>query len=213
MEEALLRAGEGHWCLVNYGSPPAIVMGFSGTVNDVVHAPAIPVIRRFSGGGTVVVDEDTVFFSLILDGTALSFPANPVDVMRWVGMLVAPAFLPKTMVVEEQDYTIDGRKVGGNAQSFSRGRFVHHTSFLWSWDKERMALLNMPVRQPAYRRRRSHNDFCHKVSEFFPTKEDMIQALEQCLQPWFVCVSVSEDELGPTLQKPHRRTLRVESGM
>ncbi|NGX54212.1 MAG: hypothetical protein K1000chlam4_00937, partial [Chlamydiae bacterium] len=29
LEEALLRADEGNWCLINSGVPPAIVMGIS----------------------------------------------------------------------------------------------------------------------------------------------------------------------------------------
>ena len=208
MEEALLRVGTGHWCLFNHGAPAAIVMGLAGSMSDVVCPTPIPVIRRFSGGGTVVVDEDTVFFSLILDGKAIPCQNNPVDVMAWVGALLAPAFAPHSMKVEGQDFAIDGRKIGGNAQSFSRSRIVHHTSFLWSWTIEKMALLPIPYRQPVYRNRRSHEDFCHRLSEFFPTKALLVDALVQSLDACFLCQRGSVDDIAAVERKDHRKTVQ-----
>ena len=209
IEEALLRAGSGNWCVMNYGSEPAIVMGMSGKIDEIRTEASIPVFRRFSGGGTVVVDENTVFFSLIMNEKDLLCQANPVDVMAWTGVLIAPAFAPKKMVVEEQDYVIEGQKIGGNAQSFSRSRILHHTSFLWSWEKERMALLNMPKRQPAYRMQRGHESFCHKLSCYFASKDEMVQALERCLGTYFDCQRVSEIEACEVMKWPHRKTLQV----
>ena len=34
-----------------------------------VKAAGIPLIKRFSGGGTVVVDQDTVFATLVMEGS------------------------------------------------------------------------------------------------------------------------------------------------
>src|SRR5438045_757750 len=69
-EEALLRADNRNWCLLNRGSPPAIVMGISGKAEqlirpDKLQESPIPLIRRYSGGGTVVVDENTWFVTFI----------------------------------------------------------------------------------------------------------------------------------------------------
>ena len=36
MEEALLRAGTGNWCLVNEGASPAIVIGISGKTEELI---------------------------------------------------------------------------------------------------------------------------------------------------------------------------------
>ena len=41
-----------------------------------VKAAGIPLIKRFSGGGTVVVDQNTVFATIIMEGTVL-YPVNP----------------------------------------------------------------------------------------------------------------------------------------
>jgi lipoate-protein ligase A len=209
IEEALLRAGSGNWCLINHGSPPAIVIGLSGKMEETVEEGGeIPIIRRFSGGGTVVVDEDTVFFTLIIDGNDLQCPKNPVDVMAWMGRLLAPAFAPHVLCIEEQDYALYGQKIGGNAQSFSCGRVLHHTSFLWSWKKERMALLKIPKRQPEYRRHRGHFEFCSMLSMYFGSKEELMHALKKSLEIKFECKEGSPYQLFEVVQKPHRKALQ-----
>lgn len=50
------------------------------------------------------------------------------------------------------DYVLSGgHKVGGNAQALTGRRWLHHTSFLWDFDRERMALLRQPAKAPQYR--------------------------------------------------------------
>ncbi len=208
-EEALLRAGKGNWCLINDGTPPAIVMGLSGTMDDTVEAGCqLPIIRRFSGGGTVVVDETTIFWTLIIDEDDLPCNKNPVDVMAWTGHVLAPLFMPHALRVEEQDYVIGGKKIGGNAQSFSCGRVLHHTSWLWSWRHERMALLKMPQRQPAYREQREHSAFCQRLSTCFQTKESFVRALEKALEEDFDCRKGAQGQIDEALHRPHRKELQ-----
>jgi hypothetical protein len=53
----------------------------------------IPVIRRFSGGGTVIVDTDTVFVTLICRRDAVTLPdLYPRPIMEWTEHLYLPAF-------------------------------------------------------------------------------------------------------------------------
>ena len=57
LEEALLRSDHRSFCIINQGSPRAIVMGISGEPEALlnienVQKNNIPVIKRFSGGGT-----------------------------------------------------------------------------------------------------------------------------------------------------------------
>jgi lipoate-protein ligase A len=209
MEEALLRAGAENWCLINSGTSPAIVMGMLGNVDEDVARKEIPILRRFSGGGTVVVDEDTVFFTLIVEGHDLQCAMTPVDVMAWTGQLLAPAFIPQMLCVEAQDYVVEGLKVGGNAQSFSRGRVVHHTSFLWSWKEERMDLLTIPKRQPHYRQGRGHGAFCNRLSKYFGSREAFVDALRGCLNASFDCRPGDWRKIGDAMQRPHRKMLQV----
>jgi lipoate-protein ligase A len=51
------------------------------------------VIRRFSGGGTVIVDTDTVFVTLICRRDAVTLPdLYPRPIMEWTEHLYLPAF-------------------------------------------------------------------------------------------------------------------------
>ena len=86
LEEALLRADGENWCLINRGSSPAIVMGISQVPEQAVNFKlirdqSIPLVRRYSGGGTVFVDEHTFFVSLIMNHSALPCDPFPKDVM------------------------------------------------------------------------------------------------------------------------------------
>ncbi|KAL5221315.1 hypothetical protein ABZP36_026028, partial [Zizania latifolia] len=63
--ERLLRCSRDNWCIINDGTAAAtIVMGVSGRVSELVEIrpvlrDQVPFIRRFSGGGTVIVDHGT----------------------------------------------------------------------------------------------------------------------------------------------------------
>lgn len=65
-----------------------------------VHIPAavaagVPVIKRFSGGGTVAVDRDTVFGTLILDSAALpDVECYPRPIMAWSEAFYSTVFAP-----------------------------------------------------------------------------------------------------------------------
>ncbi|KAL2621245.1 hypothetical protein R1flu_001450 [Riccia fluitans] len=77
LEELLLRMSVDNCCLLNDGtSPPSIVMGISGKPKKLLEVEkvvkdCVPVIQRFSGGGTVIVDEGTLFVTLIRSRSAL----------------------------------------------------------------------------------------------------------------------------------------------
>ncbi len=129
LEEALLRADAGNWCILNDGSAtPAVVLGISGCARgpggyrtlrtllplytrvtralpcrkpgELVHeaaaaAAGVPLIKRFSGGGTVVVDADTLFATLILNASALpDVECYPRPIMRWSERFYQPVFAP-----------------------------------------------------------------------------------------------------------------------
>eukprot|EP01023_Acetabularia_acetabulum_P003169 TRINITY_DN11343_c0_g2_i8.p5 TRINITY_DN11343_c0_g2~~TRINITY_DN11343_c0_g2_i8.p5 ORF type:complete len:112 (-),score=10.49 TRINITY_DN11343_c0_g2_i8:575-910(-) len=72
IEEAIYRVGSGNWCVFNHGinSPPVIVMGISGKPQEWLHVQNVQntnvqVLKRFTGGGTVIVDHNTLMVSLI----------------------------------------------------------------------------------------------------------------------------------------------------
>lgn len=53
----------------------------------------VPVIRRFTGGGTVIVDSGTVFVTLICNKEAVAgLQPYPRPIMSWSGLFYAKVF-------------------------------------------------------------------------------------------------------------------------
>jgi lipoate-protein ligase A len=181
LEEALLREDARNWCLINEGSPPAIVMGISGKKELLVNADKlsrapIPLIKRFSGGGTVVVDEDTLFITFIFQKEAHPFAAYPEPIMRWSAEIYGSM---SDLELRENDYVLGNKKCGGNAQYIKKDRWLHHTSFLWDFKQERMDYLLHPHKTPAYREGRTHADFLCTLSEHFPDKNTFLDRFKE----------------------------------
>ncbi|GAB4813313.1 hypothetical protein N2152v2_000359 [Parachlorella kessleri] len=190
LEEALLRADAGNWFLINDGTPqPSVVLGISGKPHDLVHLEAahrarIQLIKRFTGGGTVVVDSDTIFTALIMHADALAeVPCYPRPVMRWTEQLYSSAFARHgSFHLRENDYVFGERKFGGNAQAITKNRWLHHTSFLWDFEGERMRLLKHPGRAPDYRAGREHLDFVCRLKDVVPCRKALLSSLCDSLE-------------------------------
>ncbi|XP_028803440.1 uncharacterized protein LOC114758554 isoform X3 [Neltuma alba] len=133
----------------------------------------IPVIRRFSGGGTVIVDQGTIFVTLICNKDSVpDIQPFPRSIMSWSGQLYSEVFEGiGDFHLRENDYVFGDRKFGGNAQSIIKHRWVHHTSFLWDYEVKNMAYLKLPAKVPNYRLARGHTDFVCRMKEFLPRSE------------------------------------------
>lgn len=209
LEEAILRTDHQNWFLWHHGSPDCIVMGISNLLEELVDFSAyqtfpLPILRRFSGGGTVLVDASTLFASWILSSSL--FPLvlpQPLSILQWIGTLVAPIGI----LVEEQDLVCGLHKVGGNAQYIRKERWLHHTSFLWDYDAEKMSLLRSPKKQPLYRKNRSHEGFLHRLCDHLDAPEKLLHTLLERLQEQFILQWIDADQIRPILEKEHRRSL------
>jgi lipoate-protein ligase A len=183
LEEQLLREDDRNFCLINSGSTPAIVMGISGKADALVHLEqlpdSIPILRRFSGGGTVVVDENTVFVTFICNKADHDFPAYPEPILRWAESVLAPATLG--LKLKENDFVIGEKKCGGNALYIKKDRWLVHTSFLWDYDPAKMNLLKHPAKTPKYREGRSHEEFICSLSEHLADRKIWIEDLKKSL--------------------------------
>ncbi|KAJ0042854.1 hypothetical protein Pint_19202 [Pistacia integerrima] len=143
----------------------------------------VPVIRRFTGGGTVVVDNGTVFVTLICNKDAVpGVQPYPRSVMYWSGLLYNEVFRGTgDFQLLENDYVFGDRKFGGNAQSITKNRWIHHTSFLWDYKVGNMAYLKQPARAPKYRLARDHTKFICRMKDYMPRSvfiENTIEAIE-----------------------------------
>ncbi len=214
MEEGLLRTSKENWVIINQGSPKAIVMGVSTKPEEVIHlershADNIPLIQRFSGGGTVIVDENTLFVTFIFQKEIHNFELYPTNILNWAGKLLKNSLNLPDFLVQESDFALHDKKIGGNAQYIKKDRFLHHTSFLWDFHHENMTYLLHPPKEPAYRKGRSHSEFLTKLATHL-TKQEFEDRL---------IFSLTEEYL-TTLNKPlpsfpeHRTTttlLKLES--
>ncbi|PKA60340.1 hypothetical protein AXF42_Ash008399 [Apostasia shenzhenica] len=159
LEERLLRTSSNNWCLINDGtSHPNLVMGVSGIpvelINiDLVLQDQIPIIRRFTGGGTVIVDDGTIFVTFICNKDAIpGLQPYPRPIMSWTGQFYEKVFQGFAgFHLCENDYAFENRKFGGNALSITKNRWIHHTSFLWDYDGKNMEYLKIPKRAPEFR--------------------------------------------------------------
>lgn len=204
IEEALLRASHLNVCLISRGTSRAIVMGISGKPEThlnltKVKKDRIPVIKRFSGGGTVIVDEETFFITFICAKDFLPIHPFPEPILRWSGDLYAESWDIPDFRLIENDYTIGTLKCGGNAQYITKDRWLHHTSFLWDYRDENMEYLLLPPKSPHYRENRSHRDFLCRLKDYAPSKETLLMQLHKKLQSSFKLanLSLAQIELGP----------------
>jgi lipoate-protein ligase A len=208
LEEAFLRLDNRPLCLINEGtSTPAIVLGISQKPKLVVENTTMPLIRRFSGGGTVVVDENTLFVTFIGNSDELSIPHNPQGIAKWTTKFYGPLFQDLNFTYHENDYRLGNQKIGGNAQYFRKGRFLHHTSFLYDWCPNRMKSLKMPPKMPSYRQMRPHESFLTPLKNHFPSKSALTQNLVNELQKHFTLKNISLNELEQIRLLPHRKSV------
>jgi len=179
IEEQLLRHEKENYLLINSGTTPAIVLGISGKAEELVHLdklpPSIPLIRRFSGGGTVIVDEETIFVTFICNKSHHPFAPYPEPILRWTAEMLKPS--NPNLELRENDFVIGNRKCGGNALYIKKDRWLVHTSFLWDYTPERMQLLKHPPKTPPYRAGRPHDEFLCRLRDYYPCKEGWIENL------------------------------------
>jgi len=209
LEEALLRTDDRNFCLINIGSPRAVVMGISGQPEtllhlDLIQKDCIPVIQRFSGGGTVIVDEETLFITFIFSKNALNIPLFPEPLLRWTAELYTASWQIPGFRLQENDYVIFDKKCGGNAQYIKKDRCLHHTSFLWNYQDANMSYLCLPPKRPNYRQDRPHHDFLCRLKDYGSHSiPDRIASLQSELVKRFY---IQDFDLKNWQEKPHRKT-------
>ncbi|MES2122243.1 MAG: lipoate--protein ligase family protein [Chlamydiota bacterium] len=216
LEEALLRSDTRNFCLINQGSPPAIVMGISGKKEELVNCTTaakdnIPLIKRFSGGGTVIVDENTLFVTFICQKQLHDFAPYPEPIMRWTESIYQKAFSPLSFELKQNDYVFGDKKCGGNAQYIKKDRWLHHTSFLWDYCPSKMSHLLHPKKTPDYRQGRQHSDFLTKLSEHFSSPDQVIEKILDEIRARYPTMECTlEEAVGNSVEKGRRTTTYVE---
>ena len=211
LEEALLRSDDRSFCIINCGSPRAIVMGISGEPEallnvDSVRKENIPIIKRFSGGGTVIVDENTIFITFIMAKDNVDVHAFPEPILRWSADLYKEAWQIPGFQLRENDYCIGEKKCGGNAQYIKKDRWLHHTSFLWDYSEKNMKHLLLPAKRPKYRHDRPHSDFLTRLKGHASSPNALIEKLKEALvKRLYIC----DFDLAGWKAAPHRQSVHL----
>jgi lipoate-protein ligase A len=185
---ALDAGATGHLFRTWETSRPVVVVGRNTSIADHVIEDAclrdaVPVVRRFSGGGAVILGPGCVNYAI---GVSLVSHPELLDVANSFSMIlqrIAGALnVPELAVAGGTDLALDGRKVSGNAQRRGRRVLIHHGTLLYAFDSSLAArYLRDPRRQPAYRAGRRHTDFIGNL----PLSRDALAARLQAVRVHF----------------------------
>ncbi len=173
LDEALLEAaasGTGGEILRFWESPTFfVVLGAGGVAAEEVHldrcaSDRVPVLRRCSGGGTVLQGPGCLNFAVVLarsDAPELeSIDGTNRFVLGRVAGALASVAAPGIEMRGTSDLAVGGIKVSGNAQRRKRDHILFHGTLLHGFDLAAIATyLKEPPRQPEYRECRPHADF------------------------------------------------------
>ena len=148
---------------------PFVVLGYANRREAEVNVAAcraarVPILRRCSGGGTVLQAPGCLNYSLILripeSGALASLTDTTNVILTRHADALAPLLGRRPALEGTSDLALDGRKFSGNAQRRRQHALLFHGTFLLHCD---LALieraLRPPPRQPAYRRGRGHAEF------------------------------------------------------
>lgn len=146
-----------------------VVVGYGNQVEAEVdtgfcQTAGIPVLRRPSGGGTVLQGPGCLNYCLTLRFDPTGPLCSISAANRWImerNRAALQAVLGQPVEVQgHTDLTVGGRKFSGNAQRRLKHALLFHGSLLLDMDLDLIAkTLRMPSRQPAYRNHRPHTEF------------------------------------------------------
>ncbi|HEX7858984.1 MAG TPA: lipoate--protein ligase family protein [Verrucomicrobiae bacterium] len=192
-EEALLDFCEDHTnhpgFLWFWESPNHfVVLGYGKHIAAEVNEPecqrrGIPILRRASGGGTVLQGPGCVNYTLILPMLPIdsrpelsSISSTNIYVMQQIHAALAPIVPGQLAIHGYTDLTIDSLKFSGNAQRRKKRSILFHGSFLLDFNLDLISqVLQEPAQQPEYRRHRPHRDFLRNLPVDRPTLTASIQ--------------------------------------
>ncbi len=151
-----------------------IVLGRIGKEDEDVHmdraaADGIPVLRRSSGGGTVVQGPGCLNYTLVLSKEKNAALNDLRRSYAWISEKIVDVLKP--LGIEAQFRPIsdialsDGeRKFSGNAQRRGKTHILHHGTILYDFNLGLVSkYLKMPKDVPEYRKARSHKDFIANI--------------------------------------------------
>ena len=208
LDEALLE-----WCAQSpqrevlrcwESATPFVVLGRANAAAtevdlDTCTRLGLPVLRRCSGGGTVIQGPGCLSYALVLRLDRQPELAGITGANRWIldrHRTVLEDLVGEPVQVEGiTDLTRRGRKFSGNAQKRGRTHLLFHGTFLLRFDLALMQrVLRPPSRAPAYREDRAHAGFVDNL--LVPA-----EAVRCCLRECWQASAEFADSLEPVLSR------------
>ncbi len=150
-----------------------VVVGAGGNVERDVFVTdcqnaGIPILRRISGGGTVLQGPGCLNYSLVLRIANHPQCADVSATNRYVLGRVQQALRPIVGAVEIRgisDLAVADKKFGGSAQRRRRHCVLFHGTLLYGFDLPLISkYLRQPAKTPDYRAGRAHEEFLTNVA-------------------------------------------------
>ena len=113
--------------------------GTAAIADDVIQEACrddgVRVLRRFSGGGAVVLGPGCLNYAVALSLVSRPELADVAASFQFIlGRIVAALGIPGLSIAGGTDLALDGRKVSGNAQRRGRRALIHHGTLLYDFD-------------------------------------------------------------------------------
>jgi len=215
-DEALLDHAEAHGgpgVLRFWASPtPFVVLGYANKMREEVdieacRARGVPILRRCSGGGTVLQGPGCLNYSVILrtDAAGLESITGANRFVMERNRRALAALIGKIVTIEGYtDLAAGGLKFSGNAQRRKRDWLLFHGTFLFqNFDVGLMGnVLLPPPRQPAYRQGRSHAKF---VSPLSATADAVKSALREAWAADMLQTDVPRERIAQLVAEKYSR--------
>jgi len=187
-----------------------VVLGYSNkrateANENSCRADDVPMLRRITGGGTVLQGPGCLNYTLVLKIASRPDLENVNTtncfIMKQNRAALQPLVTEKIEIDGFTDLAIAGRKISGNAQRRGRKFTIFHGSFLLDFDLAKMErYLLMPSKQPEYRQQRSHVEFVQKL------QLQSTQIKEALTKQWLVderIASISMDRISDLVQQKY----------
>lgn len=155
----------------------AVVLGISGKISEEVkveecQSASLPILRRGSGGGTVLIGPGCLNYSLILSFENWPQYRNLTHSYRDLLARVGASLGARCKQAGTSDLIQGDHKFSGNAQRRLQNAFIHHGTLLYDFDLAKVGqFLKEPPKQPAYRAKRPHSAFIRNL----PLSRDAIK--------------------------------------
>ncbi len=182
-----------------------VVLGYSRSAEEDVDVQrcredGIPIVRRASGGGTVLQGPGCLNYSLVLrtdrSEAFSTITETTRTILRRHAAALAPLFHGNVSMEGESDLALDGKKFSGNAQRRLSAWVLFHGTMLLDFDLPALErYLREPEQQPGYRQRRVHRDFVTNL----PLEPGVVQDL----------LSSAWDAKGPSGNPPFQLAQRL----